>query len=142
MAADAGDVSVLALLDLSSAFDTVDHTILLIRLRSSHHIGGVLVDWFESYLRERYKSVIYSGLLSPPVLHEHGVLQCSVLGPLLFVMYTAEIPHLVSDHGLLCVCYADDTQFYFHIKQDKIPVAKVMLEECIQQKCIHYMVVK
>ena len=53
MAADTEDVSVRALLDLSLAFDTADHTILLNCLRSSHHIYGIVFDWFESYLRER-----------------------------------------------------------------------------------------
>ena len=56
-----------------------------------------------------------------------------------FCLGTTVIHHIhcreytVSNHGLLCVCYADDTQLYFHFKQDKIPVAKAMLEECIQQ---------
>ena len=106
MAADAGDVSVLALSDLSSAFDTVDHTILLNRLTSSHHIGGIVLEWFESYLRESCQSVIDAGLSSPTVLLEHGVPQGSVSEPLLLIMYPEEIPHLFSNHGLLYVCYA------------------------------------
>ena len=71
--------------------------------------------------------------LSPPVILEHGEPQGSVLDPLLFIMYTAEILHNVSNHGLLCVRFADNTQLYFHFKHYKIPVAKAMLEECIQQ---------
>ena len=54
MAADSGDVSVLALLDLSAAFDTVDNCILIQRLQIRHHVKGTAICWFESFLHERY----------------------------------------------------------------------------------------
>ena len=53
MAADDGDLSILGFFYLSAAFDTVDHTIVLNRLRSNRHIGGIVLEWFESYLRKR-----------------------------------------------------------------------------------------
>ena len=57
-AGDVGDVSVMVLLDYRAASDTVDHTILLNRLRTSHHIGGIILELLENYLRERYPSVM------------------------------------------------------------------------------------
>jgi len=56
-AADDGDLSVLALLDLSTAFDTVDHDILLTRLKVSFGIRGAALDWFQSYLPNRVENV-------------------------------------------------------------------------------------
>jgi len=56
-AVDDGDMSVLALLDLSSAFDTIDHDILLTRLKVSFGIGGAVLDWLQSYLTSRLECV-------------------------------------------------------------------------------------
>ena len=58
MAADSGDVSVLALLNLSAAFDTVDHSILIQRQHISYHVKGMALCWFESYLHEWYQAVM------------------------------------------------------------------------------------
>ena len=127
MAADSGDVSVLARLDPSAAFDTVDHSMLIQRLHSSHHVKVKALCWFKSYLHERYQAVTYTGI----TMVAHGVQQGSVLGPLLFIMYTADIPCIVNGHQLMCICYADNTQVYFHMKVGKIPVVKGMVEDCI-----------
>ena len=54
-----------------------------------------------------------------------------ILGPLLFIIFTADIPCIVNGHKLMCICYADDTQVYFHMKVDKISVVKRMVEDCI-----------
>ena len=103
MAADSGDVSVLALLDLSAEFDTVDHSILIQHLHISHHVKGTVLCWFESYLHERYQAVTYAGITAPATMVAHDVPQGLVLGPLLFIMYTADIPCWSSaDMYLLC----------------------------------------
>ena len=75
MAAHRDDVSLLALLDLRAAFDTVDHGILLQRLHISHHINGQVLDWFRNYLTGRRASVLYSGDTTSAVLIEYGVPQ-------------------------------------------------------------------
>ena len=92
MAANSGDVSVLALLNLSAAFGTVDHSILIQCLHISHHVKGTAFCWFLSYLHKPYQAVMYAGITAPATVVAHGVPQESVLGPLLFIMYTADIP--------------------------------------------------
>ena len=67
MAADSGDVTVLALLDLSAAFDTVDHVVLLQRLQTTHHVTGNAFQWFMSYIHGRYQYVLFAGETSTPV---------------------------------------------------------------------------
>ena len=65
------------------------------------------------------------------MLVEYGVSQGSVLGPLLFVLYTSDIPRVINECGLLSVVYADHTQIYIQVKQRDIPVANVRVEDCI-----------
>ena len=116
MTADAGDVTVLALLDLSAAFDTVDHVFLLQRPQTTHHVTGNVLQWFKSYLHGRYESVLFEGETSTAVSVAHGVPRGCVLGPLLLILYTSAIPRIIVKDGLLCMCYVDDTQLYFRLK--------------------------
>ena len=80
-AVDEGDIGVLVLLDLSAAFDTVDHQILLQRLSVSCGFGGMVRDWFDSYLEGRTQHVEYLGSKSTDTVVTCGVPQGSVLGP-------------------------------------------------------------
>ena len=85
-AAGAGQMSLLVLLDLFAAFDTVDHDILLGRLEMSFGFMGCALAWFRSYLADRSFSVGYGELASSSTSITSGVPQGSVLGPLLFTM--------------------------------------------------------
>jgi len=74
------------LLDLSTAFDTVDHNILLTRLKVSFGIRGAALDWFQSYLTNRVECVRRGSAVSTQKIVLFGVLQGSVLGPLLLIL--------------------------------------------------------
>ena len=113
MATDKGEVSLLALLDVSAAFDTVDHSILLDRLSISYGIAGSALDWMWSFIVDRTQTVHYGGLRSRCAKLKSGVAQGSVLGPLLYVLYTADIQKLVQSLGFDVHLYADDTVPWF-----------------------------
>ena len=88
-------VSILSLLDLSAAFDTIDQDILLKRLETSFGIEGIALKWFKSYMTGRKQTVCVNGTKSESVPLEYGVPQGSVLGPILFSLYTQPIADIV-----------------------------------------------
>jgi hypothetical protein len=103
-------VSLVALLDLSAAFDTLDHDILLKRLEITFGIKGVVLDWFKSYVSGRTCSVLVGSSKSPPASLEFGVPQGSVLGPILFTLYAQPLSDVIQAHQVSYHKYADDTK--------------------------------
>ena len=124
-AIDRGDITALTLLDLSAAFDTVDHQILLRRLKTSYGLVGSALDWFASYLDGRTQFVRCGTRWSTPGSVLCGVPQGSVLGPILFLLYTAELLRLIEDHDLHPHLYADDTQIYGSCQPKPCDVAQL-----------------
>ena len=119
-AADEGLISVLSLLDLSAAFDTLDHNIMLNRLSDMFGSSGCVLYRFRSYLCNRSFFVVVEGKQSQPQLLEFGVPLGSVLGPVLYTMYTSPLGNLIKYHSIPYHMYTDDTQLYKSAKANQI----------------------
>jgi hypothetical protein len=112
LAADRKHISALVLLDLSAAFDTVDHEILLQRLSLNFGIQNSALNFLRSYLIGRSQCIKIDSNLSDKVGITTGVPQGSVLGPLLFSLYTTPLTYQLDASNLSYHLYADDTQLY------------------------------
>ena len=104
-------MTLLVLLDLSAAFDTIDHTLLLRHLQSRFA-------WLRSYLSNRFQYVVIDDTCSNRFDLSFGVPRGFCLGPLLFSIYTSQLFDIVSHHLPQVHCYADDTQLYLAFKPD------------------------
>ena len=102
----------LVLLDMSAAFDTVDHALLIDKLQTSFGISETALKWFMSYLTNRSFAVRVGKKKAKTIKLMFGVPQGSLLGPILFILYTKEIAVIAECYGLSVMLYADDTQIY------------------------------
>lgn len=131
-ALDKGSNAVLITLDLSAAFDTIDHDILLNRLHELFGISGEALKWLTSYFQGRAQSVIIGSSVSQEKALTCGVPQGSVLGPKCYCMYTKPVGSIIAHHNYCHHAYADDTDLYLVIRPN-VPWAdtKPSLEACL-----------
>ncbi len=121
----------LVLLDLSAAFDTIDHDILIDRLQNYTGIQGQALRWFRSYLSDRYHFVYLNREASQLSPVKYGEPQGSVLGPLLFSLYMLPLRNIIRKYGINFHCYADDTQLYISTRPDETSKLS-KLTECVK----------
>jgi Reverse transcriptase (RNA-dependent DNA polymerase) len=129
-AVDNGDYVTLVLLDLSAAFDTVDHAILLKRLQMSFGFDGAMISWFLSYLSGRSQYVRRGASRSSLTRLKCGFPQGSVLGQIFSILQTANLVGLIQQFGLHLHLYADDTQIYGSCAKSDVEEFQQRLSAC------------
>jgi hypothetical protein len=126
---DRKKVSLLVALDISAAFDTLEHNTLLRRLQSTFGISGHMLDWIRSYLTCRHQFVKVLTSCSTARTGDSGVPQGSVLGPVLFTLFVSPVARVIERAGLLHHQYADDTQLYVSFTRGDEQVSTRLIEE-------------
>ena len=128
---DAGKVTALTLLDLSAASDTIDHTILVSRLDDWFGVTGKALNWFKSYFTGRCRRIKIGDCLSSKADLKFGVLQGSVLGPLLFTLYTTPLSSMIFEHAIPHYLYADDSHLYISFASRDFIAVLNGLQSCL-----------
>ena len=139
-AMDKQEITCLILLDLLAAFDTIDHEILLRRLEKRFGIKGTVNKWIEPYVTCQYQHVIIGdvntdGATSDPTRVTQGIPQGTVLGPVLFIIYTSPLGDLCRFHGQNYQLFTDDQRIYMSFKPGTTRVQSHCishLETCIE----------
>jgi len=136
IATDGRRVTLLGLLDMSAAFDCVDHDLLLQRLEKNFGFTGVVLRWMMSFLSDRTLEVRYNSASTAAQPVYYKVPQGSVLGPILFNLYTADITLVAARHGLQLHQYADDCQLYVSAPVDEASATVAKLSHCVTDVAI------
>ena len=130
-AADRGEATLIVTLDISAAFDTIDHTILLNCLSNSFGVGGNVLSFISSYLAMRSQTVRVGSASSAPSDCSCGVPQGLVLGPILFTVYMSPIASVAYGHHVNQQQYADDTQLYIVFTKQTVVSSIHNLQVCL-----------
>ena len=133
LALDNRKCAYLVLLDLSAAFDTIDHQVFLARLEQENGITGNALDWMESYLTGRQQHITINGTMSDKIDLQFGFPQGSVIGPFGFKLYTKPLTEIAKKHDISIHLYADDTQLYTTFDPEDSEAALSKLEACIEE---------
>ena len=133
MSLDKGHEVILVLLDYSSAFDTISHDTILQRMSDWFGIQDRVLDWFRTYLTSRTQTVLINGVQSSVHMPTQGVPQGSVIGPLVFTMYTSPLENIIDSYGFSKMLYADDTQIYVSCKSSDIGDLIPRVLSCIKE---------
>ena len=125
----------LVLLDLSAAFDAIDHKILVSRLSKRIGVSGTALDWFQSYLEDWTSRVEIAGNLSKPITANFGLPQGSVVGPIGYSIYTVPVGDIARHHGVNYHVYADDTQLHVSFDPSDLLELENALRHTVLQNC-------
>ena len=128
---DRGEATILVALDISVAFDMIVHSTLLRRLSNTFGVDDVALEWIESYLTGHDQFVKIDSATSQPTPCNCGVPQGSVLGPILFTVYTSPIAKVAEAHGVSQQQYADDTQWHVAVSKLSLTTATRNLANCV-----------
>ena len=115
-----GNISVIDLLDFSSAFDTIEHTILVHRLHTDFGFTDTVLQWFSSYLTDRIHYISLSNHCYAFAPVHSGVPQGSVHSPILFTMYTKPLSAIIDSHSIIHHSFADDVQIQMSAPPDRL----------------------
>ena len=127
-------VTLLVLVDLSAAFDTVNHPTLFQCLERQFGFHDSVLSWYKSYLSNRKQCIILNGMQSNTFHLPFGVPQGLCLGPVLFTQYASSLFSIFNKHSVCAHAYADDHQLYtdFSPNQDSLNEAVTHMESCLQ----------
>ena len=126
-----GNIYVLVLLDFSSAFDTIDHPILVHHLHTDFGFTDTVLQWFSTYLTDRKHYVSLCNHCSAFAAVHSGVPQGSVLGPILFTMYIKPLSAIIDSHSIIHHSFADDLQLQMSAPPDRISELLHSMQSCI-----------
>ena len=131
-AIDNKEILCLVLLDLSAAFDVIDHHKLLVRMESRFGLSVTVLNWIKSYITGRSQKVVTgdlnsNGAESGSTKLDQGVPQWSVLGPICFTWYTCPLGAIYRSHGIYAHFYIDDSQIYMTFKPSRSGDIKTQL---------------
>jgi hypothetical protein len=123
----------LVMLDLSAAFDTIEHQILIERLQADFNVIGTPLSWMRSYLSNRTQAVVVEGVSSEELELSVGLPQGSSVGPSEYVTYSTPVFSIVERFGINVHMYADDTQLYLELNPEDYINAASQMESCLEE---------